>query len=106
VVGDSYSQPPNSDILGALGKARYYTTVDLASGFHQVLLQEGDHQKTSFLTLGGHFEFCSMPMGICSAPAIFQRLMNTVLSELVDTKAFIYVDHILIWGATLEEHKD
>jgi hypothetical protein len=103
-VGDSYPLPLISDILGALGKARYYTTVDLASGFHQVPLREEDRQKTAFSTPGGHFEFCNMPMGISSAPATFQRLMNTVLSGLVGTKALIYLDDIVIWGATLEEH--
>ena len=103
-VGDSYPLPLISDILSALGKARYYTTVDLASGFHQVPLREEDRQKTAFSTPGGHFEFCNMPMGICSAPATFQRLMNTVLSGLVGTKALIYLDDIVIWGATLEEH--
>jgi len=68
-VGDSYPLPLITDILDALGKARYYTTVDLASGFHQVPLREEDQQKTAFSTPGGHFEFCNMPMGICSAPA-------------------------------------
>ena len=62
-VGDSYPLPLITDILGALGKARYYTTVDLASGFHQVPLREEDRQKTAFSTRGGHFEFCNMPMG-------------------------------------------
>jgi hypothetical protein len=67
-------------------------------------LREEDRQKTAFSTPGGHSEFCNMPMGICSAPATFQRLMNTVLSGLVGTKALIYLDDIVIWGATLEEH--
>jgi hypothetical protein len=70
-VGDSYPLPLISDILSALGKARYYTTVDLASGFHQVSLREEDRQKTAFSMPGGHFEFCNMPMGVCSAPATF-----------------------------------
>jgi hypothetical protein len=71
-VGDFYPLPLITDILGVLGKARYYATVDLASGFHQVPLREEDRQKTVFSTPGGHFEFCNMPMGICSAPATFQ----------------------------------
>jgi len=103
-VGDSYPLPLITDILGALGKARYYTTLDLASGFNQVPLREEDRQKTAFSTPGGHFEFCNMQMGICSSPATFQRLMNTVLSGLVGTKALIYLDDIVIWGETIEEH--
>ena len=102
-IGDSYPLPLITDILGALGKARYYTTVDLASGLHQVPLREEDRQKTAFSTPGGYFEFCNMPMGICSAPATFQRLMNTVLSGLVGTKTLIYLDDIVMWGVTLEE---
>jgi len=102
-VGDSYPLLLITDILGPLGKARYYTTLDLASGFHQVLLRE-DRPKTAFSTPGGLFEFCNMPMRICSAPATFLRLMNTVLIGLVGTKALIYLDDIVIWGATIEEH--
>jgi hypothetical protein len=102
-VGDSYPLPLITHILGALGKARYYTTAHLASGFHQVPLTEKDRQKTAFSTPNGHFEFCNMPMGVCSAPAAFQRLMNTVLSGLVGTKVLIYLD-IVIWEASLEEH--
>ena len=62
-VGDYYPLPLISDIVSALGKARYYTTVDLASGFHQVPLREEDLQKTAFSTPGGYFEFCNMPVG-------------------------------------------
>jgi hypothetical protein len=103
-VGDSYPLPSITDILGALGKARYYTTLDLESGFHQVPLKEEDQQKTTFSTPGGHFEFFNVPMGICSAPATFQRLMNKVLSGLVGTKALIYLDGIVLWSAILAEH--
>jgi hypothetical protein len=102
-VGDFYPLPLILDILGALGKVCHYTTVNLASGFHQVPLREEDRQNGLFDT-GGHFEFCDMPMGICSAPVPFQRLMNSVLSGLVGTKALIYLDDTVIWGATVEEH--
>jgi hypothetical protein len=88
MVGDSYTLPLITDFLSALGKAQYYTTADLASGSHQVPLREADRQKTAFSTPGGHYEFCNMPMGVCSAPATFQRLMNTVLSGLVGSYLF------------------
>jgi hypothetical protein len=86
-----------------MGKARYYTNVALASGFHQI------HQivkKLAFSTPGGQFYFRNTRMGICSASDTFQRLMNTVLSGLVGIKARIYLDDTVIWGATLVEHKD
>jgi hypothetical protein len=59
-VGDSFPLPLISEILDALGKARYFTTADLASGFHQVSLREEDRPKTAFSTPDGHFEFCSI----------------------------------------------
>ena len=95
-----------SDILDALRKEGYYTSGDFASGFHQVSLRDEDRQKTAFSTTGSHFESCNMPVVICSAPATFQRLMNTILTGLVGTKALIYLDDTVIWGAALEEHKD
>jgi transposase InsO family protein len=105
-VGDSFPLPLISEILDALGKARYFTTADLASGFHQVPLREEDRHKTAFSTPDGHFEYCSMPMGICSAPATFQRLMTKVLSGLTGSKALIYLDDVIVWGASLREHND
>ena len=85
-VGFSYPLPLISDILGALSKAQCYTTVDLARGLHQVPLREEDRRKTAYSTPGDNFEFCNMPMGVCSAPTTFQRRMNTVLRGLVGTK--------------------
>jgi hypothetical protein len=105
-VGDSFPLPLITEILDSLGKARYFTTADLASGFHQVPLREEDRQKTAFSTPDGHFEYCTMPMGICSAPATFQRLMTKVLSGLTGVKALIYLDDIVVWGITLREHND
>jgi hypothetical protein len=104
IVGDSYTLPFISEILDALGEARYYTTLDLASGFHQVPLREEDRPKTPFSTPDGHFEYCCIPQGIFCAPATFARLMNRVLSGLVGTKALVYLDDIIVWGANLQEH--
>jgi hypothetical protein len=95
-VGDSFTLPLNYDILDTLGKARYFTTADLASGFHHVPLSEENHPKISFLTLDGHFVYCAMPMGICSAPATFQRFMTKVLSGLTGTKDLIYSYNIVV----------
>jgi hypothetical protein len=103
-VGDSYHLPLISEILDALGKAHYYMTLDLASGFHQVPLREEDHPKTAFSTPDSHFEYCCMPQGICCAPPTFARLMNCVFSGLVGTKALVYLDDIILWGANLQEH--
>jgi hypothetical protein len=105
-VGNSFPLFLISEILDALGKAHYFTTADLASGFHQVPLREEDRPKTAFSTLDGHFEFCSMPMGICSAPTNFQRLITKVLSGLTGTKTLIYLDDIVVWETSLKEHDE
>jgi hypothetical protein len=80
-VGDSYPLPLITDILSALGKARYYTTADLASGFHLVPLREADRQKTAFSMPGGHYEFCNMPMGVfgaCHIPEINEHCVKWI----------------------------
>jgi hypothetical protein len=66
-VGDSYPLPLINETLDTLGKAKYFSTLDLAHGFHQVPLRESDRPKTAFSASGHHFEFCTMPMGLCSA---------------------------------------
>jgi hypothetical protein len=105
-VGDSYSLPLISEIFDALGKARYYTTADLASGFHQVLVREEDRAKTAFITQDGHFEFCAMPMGVTGAPSTFARMMCNIMSGLIGTKALVYLDDNVVYGASLQEHNE
>ena len=80
-VGDSFPIPVISDILDSLGKSKYFSTVDCASGFWQIPVTE-DRSKTTFSTEYGHFEYKSMPFGLKDAPATFQRLMSTVLSGM------------------------
>jgi hypothetical protein len=105
-VGDSYPLPLISEILDALGKARYYTTADLASGFHQVPLRDEDRAKTAFSTQDGHFEFCTMPMGVTGAPSTFARMMSNIMSGLIGTKTLVYLDDIVVYGASLQEHNE
>jgi hypothetical protein len=103
-VGDSYPLPLIIEILDALGKAKYYTTLDCASGFYHIPLREEDQAKTAFSTATGHYEFCDMPMGLKSAPTTFQRLMNAIMAEINGIKALIYMDDLTVIGATLEDH--
>jgi hypothetical protein len=93
-VEDSFPLPLITEILDSLGKARYFTASDLVSGFHQVPLREDDRQKTAFPTPDGHLEYCTMPMGMYSAPATFQRLIIKVLRGFTEVKALIYLDDI------------
>jgi len=90
-IGDVYPIPKINDILDQLGNSKYYTTLDLASGYHQVSVHKDDRAKTSFSTNKGHYEFLKMPFGLKEAPSIFQRLMNTVLLGINGIKAFVYI---------------
>lgn len=91
---DVYPLPRIDDILDTLGKARYFSTLDLCSGYWQVELDEDSHQKSAFTTHHGLFEFFKMPFGLCNAPTTFQRLMQAVLSGLEWDISFDYIDDI------------
>ena len=92
------------DTLDVLAGARYFTTLDLASGYWQVAVHPADREKTAFITHSGLFEFSVMPFGLCNAPATFQRLMETVLLGLTRKQCFVYLDDILVISSTWEEH--
>lgn len=78
--------------------------MDLNSGYRQVELHPADRHKTAFSTAFKHYEFVRMPFELKTTPATFQRLMNIVLSGLQGTKLFVYLDDIVIYAKTLEEH--
>jgi len=103
-IGDSFPLPNITEILDQLGNAKYFTTLDLASGYHQIPMAEKDKQKTAFSTPYGHYEFNRMPFGLKNAPATFQRLMNSVLTGMQGLKCLVYLDDIVIYGASLEDH--
>ena len=84
--------------------AKIITTLDLASGYWQVLLDPEDREKTAFSTQKGHFQFVTMPMGLKGAPATFQRLMDSVLRGLHWTSVLVYLDDIILFSQTFAEH--
>ena len=100
----TFPLPHIHDILDQLGQMKYFSTLDLASGYHQVQIAESDREKTAFSTEQGHFEFERMPFGLKTAPATFQRLMNTILVGLTGMKCFVYLDDIVVYGKSLFEH--
>ncbi|MCI0564136.1 MAG: reverse transcriptase domain-containing protein, partial [Nitrososphaera sp.] len=103
-VGDSFPLPNITEILDQLGKAKYFSTLDLASGFHQIPMEEEDKCKTAFSTPHGHYEHNRMPFGLKNAPATFQRLMNTVLTGIQGLRCYVYLDDIVIHAPSLQEH--
>lgn len=103
-VGEVFPIPQISEILDQLGAAKYFSTLDLATGYHQVFLKEEDRSKTAFSTTQGHFEFKRMPFGLKNAPATFQRLMNNVISGLTSIQSFVYLDDVVVYGYDLLDH--
>lgn len=103
-TGDAFPLPNITEILDQLGKSKYYTTLDLAQGYHQVPMHPDHQSKTAFSTDKGHFEFLRVPFGLKGAPATFQRLMNTVLTGLNGLKAFVYLDDIIIYALNITDH--
>ena len=103
-IRDRYPLPRIDDLLDRLGKAKHFTTLDLASGYHQIAVKEEDIPKTAFRTQRGHFEFVVMPFGVTNAPSTFQRMMNSLFKEDLDDFVLVYLDDILVFSATLEEH--
>lgn len=104
-VGDSFPLPNINHILDQLGRAVYFTSLDLASGFHQILMNPDDRHKTAFSTPNGHYEFLRMPFGLKNAPATFQRMMTNILTGLQGSQCFVYLDDIVIYANNIEDHK-
>lgn len=103
-VKDTYPLPLISEMMMTLGKAQYFSALDLMSGYHQLGVAEQDIYKTAFATRDGTFEFVKMPFGLQNAPAIFQRVMNQVLSGLTWRYCLVYLDDILIFSESFDEH--
>lgn len=103
-IGDAYPLPRIDDILDQLSHSKYFTTLDLASGYHQVLIEEQDKEKTAFSTPIGHLHFKRMAFGLKGGPATFQRLMDQTLKGLLGSNCFVYLDDIVVYSNSIEDH--
>lgn len=103
-ISDRYPLPNISEILDKLGRCNYFSTLDLASGFHQIEINQKDISKTAFSVDSGHYEFLRMPFGLKNAPSTFQRVMDNVLRDYVGKGCLVYMDDIVIYSTSLEEH--
>ena len=101
---DVYPLPRIDDILDTLSGTKYFSTLDLCSGYWQIQLHPKVREKSAFTTHTGLYEFTRMPFGLCNAPATFQRLLQTVLSGLEGKFCFVYIDDILVCSKSFEEH--
>ena len=92
------------DLFDQLGKARYFTKLDLRSRYYQVRIAKGDEPKKACVTKYGSFEFLVMPFGLTNAPTTFCTLINKVLQPFLDRFIVVYLDEIVVYSTTLEEH--
>ena len=103
-VKDRFPLPTIDQLMDRLGKARIFSKLDLASGYHQFAVAEDSIHKTAFRTNLGHWESIVMPFGLTNALASFQRLMNRVFKEEMNVFMLVYLDDILVFSNSLEEH--
>ena len=103
-VKDSYPIPYQTDLMDSISNAKYFSSLDLASGYWQIKLDEDAKSKSAFVTRFGLYQFNVMPFGLTNAPATFQRLMDLVLAGLTWIECMVYLDDIIIFSNTWKEH--
>ena len=103
-IKNKYAVPLVQDLMDRLRKACWFTKHDLRVGYWQVRIAEGDEPKTTCVTRYGSYEFLVIPFGLTNAPATFCNLMNNVLFDDFDDFVVVYLDDIVIYSRTLEEH--
>uniref|UniRef100_A0ABD2WE69 RNA-directed DNA polymerase n=1 Tax=Trichogramma kaykai TaxID=54128 RepID=A0ABD2WE69_9HYME len=101
---DRYPLPNILDIIDHVGNAKYFSTLDLSSGFYQCMLKEEHRHKTAFSTAIGLFQFVKMPMGLSNSPATFQRGMDIAFKGQQQKDIFLYLDDAVVFSNTKEEH--
>ena len=104
MVPDVYPLPLIQNIFDSIGSAKYWSVLDLCQGFFQIPICPEDTHKTAFQTRFGLFEFIKLPFGLRNGPSEFQRLMDEVFKGLQGVIMFSYIDDIVIWSNTLDEH--
>lgn len=101
---DRYPIPEINDVLPQLGQNKFFSVLDLKSGFHQIPLKETDRQKTAFSVNNGKYEFTRLPFGLKNAPSIFQRTLDDILREYIGKICFVYMDDIIIFAENEKKH--
>ncbi|GKC05559.1 putative reverse transcriptase domain-containing protein [Tanacetum coccineum] len=105
-IKNRYPLPRIDDLFDQLQGLSVYLKIDLRSGYHQLRVREEDILKTAFKTRYGHYEFQVMPFGLTNAPAVFMDLMNRVCKPYMDKSVIVFIDDILIYSKSKEEHEE
>lgn len=104
LVADKFPLPRIDDILDQLGRAKWFSTLDLKSGFHQIPLEEDSRDVTTFSTDSGSYRFTRLPFGLKISPNSFQRMMSIAFAGITPEKAFLYMDDIIVIGCSKRHH--
>ena len=105
-IRNQYPLPRIDDLFYQLQGAKVFSKIDLRSGYHQLRVHDEDVPKTAFRTRYGHFEFLAMPFGLTNSPASFMDLMNRIFRPSLDQFVIMFIDHILIYSGSGEEHAE
>jgi hypothetical protein len=104
-IKNRHPLPLIQESLDQLSEGKRFTKLDMRDAYHRVRIREGDEWKTAFRTRYGHYEYTVMPFGLANAPATFQGYMNHALSDLIDRICVVYLDDVLIYSRTDQEHE-
>ena len=104
-IKKKYPLPRIHDLLDQLRNARFFSKIDLRSGYHQMKIRTEDISKIAFVTRYGQYEFTVVSFGLTNAPAYFKNMMNKVFMEELDKFVVVFIDDILVYLATTEEHE-